>query len=104
MTRSPAFDRATELALALDLPLHIVAIDYLEVLSVAGLFAPEQFKKARDGYLETHRHWLWQQAELARRHGADATSEADWGTEPYSDLPHSGKELPLALNITAAET
>ena len=53
MIRTPAFDRATELALALDLPLHIVAFDYLELLSVAGLFAPEQVKQARESYLET---------------------------------------------------
>nr|WP_281460126.1 universal stress protein [Pseudomonas sp. P13] len=103
MTRSPAFDRATELALALDLPLHIVAIDYLEVLSVAGLFAPEQVKKARDGYLETHRHWLWQQAELARRHGVEATSEVVWGKDAYQALQQYVKEMPLALIIKDAE-
>src|SRR3546814_13613277 len=103
MTRSPAFDRATELALELDLPLHIVAIDYLEVLSVAGLFAPEQVKKARDGYLETHRHWLWQQAELARRHGVEATSEVVWGKDAYQALQQYVKELPLALIIKDAE-
>ncbi len=45
MIRTPAFDRATELALALDLPLHIVAFDYLELLSVAGLLPRSRSSK-----------------------------------------------------------
>lgn len=103
MTRTPAFDRATELALALDLPLHIVAIDYLDLLSVAALFAPEQVKQAREGYLETHRHWLWQQAELARRHGVEVTCEVVWGKDPYQALQQYVKEMPLALIIKDAQ-
>lgn len=103
MIRTPAFDRATELALALDLPLHIVAIDYLELLSVAGLFAPDQVKRARDGYLETHRHWLWQQAELARRHGVEVTCEVIWGKDAYQALQQYVKEMPLALIIKDAQ-
>lgn len=103
MTRTPAFDRATELALALDLPLHIVAIDYLDLLSVAALFAPEQVKQAREGYLETHRHWLWQQAELARRHGVEVTCEVVWGKDPYQALQQYVKEMALALIIKDAQ-
>ena len=103
MIRTPAFDRATELALAMDLPLHIVAIDYLDLLSVAGLFAPEQVKRAREGYLETHRHWLWQQAELARRHGVEVTCEVVWGKDPYQALQQYVKEMPLTLIIKDAQ-
>lgn len=103
MIRTPAFDRATELALALDLPLHIVAIDYLEVLSVAGLFAPEQVKQAREGYLETHRHWLWQQAELARRHGVEVTCEVVWSKDAFQALQQYVKEMPMALIIKDAQ-
>lgn len=103
LIRTPAFDRATELALALDLPLHIVAIDYLELLSVAGLFAPDQVKQARDGYLETHRHWLWQQAELARRHGAQVTCEVIWDKDAYQALQQYVREMPLALIIKDAQ-
>ncbi|WP_260957716.1 universal stress protein [Pseudomonas citri] len=103
MIRTPAFDRATELALVMDLPLHIVAIDYLELLSVAGLFAPDQVKQARDGYVETHRHWLWQQAELARRHGVEVTSEVVWSKDAYQALQHYVTEIPLALIIKDAE-
>ncbi|AHL34444.1 universal stress protein [Pseudomonas brassicacearum] len=103
MIRTPAFDRATELALAMDLPLHIVAIDYLDLLSVAGLFAPDQVKRAREGYLETHRHWLWQQAELARRHGVEVTCEVVWGKDPYQALQQYVKEMPLTLIIKDAQ-
>lgn len=103
MTRTPAFERATELALALDLPLHIVAFDYQEVLSVAGLFAPEQIKQAREGYLETHRHWLWQQAEVARRFGVEVTSEAVWSKDVFQALQQYVKEMPMALIIKDAQ-
>ncbi len=103
MIRTPAFDRATELALALDLPLHIVAFDYLELLSVAGLFAPEQVKQAREGYLETHRHWLWQQAELARRHGVEVTYEVVWSKDAFQALQQYVKEMPMALIIKDAQ-
>ena len=37
MTRTPAFERAAALAVAMQLPLHIVAFDYLQALAVAGL-------------------------------------------------------------------
>jgi universal stress protein E len=40
MIRTPALDCATALARAMQLPLHIVAFDYLQALAVAGLFAP----------------------------------------------------------------
>ncbi len=65
MTRTPAFGRAGALALAMQLPLHIVAFDYLQALAVAGLFAPEQINLARDGYLQT-RHWTGNCCATAR--------------------------------------
>lgn len=49
MIRTAAFDRANALAKAMQLPLHIVAFDYLQALAVAGLFAPEQIGQARKG-------------------------------------------------------
>ena len=103
MIRTPAFDRATELALALELALHIVAIDYLELLSVGSLFAPDQAKQAREGYLETHRHWLSQQAELARRHGVEVTCEVVWDKDAFQALQQYIKESPLALIIKDAQ-
>lgn len=58
MTRTPAFDRATALALALRLSLHIVAFDHQQALAVPGLFASEQVGLARMRYLQSHQRWL----------------------------------------------
>ena len=79
MTRTPAFDRAAALARAMQLPLHIVAFNYLQALAIAGLFAPEQINRAREGYLDTHRHWLTEQAVSMSKHGIEVTSEVDFG-------------------------
>lgn len=103
MTRTPAFDRAEALALAMQLPLHIVAFDYLQALAVAGLFAPEQISLARDGFLERHRHWLEEQVERAHKHGVHATSEVMWVQHPYEQILHFVNEMPLALIIKDAE-
>lgn len=102
MTRTPAFDRAAMLARAMQLPLHIVAFDYLQALAVAGLFAPEQIALARDGYLQTHRQWLAEQAELMKKHGVDATSEVVWVQHPYEEILHFVNEMSLALIIKDA--
>ncbi|AWM92814.1 universal stress protein [Pseudomonas sp. 31-12] len=103
MTRTPAFDRAAALALAMQMPLHIVAFDYLQVLAVAGLFAPEQVNVARDGYLQTHRQWLVEQAGLMIKHGVEVTSEVVWVQHPYEEIMHFVNEMPLALIIKDAQ-
>jgi universal stress protein E len=103
MTRTPAFDRAAALALAMQLPLHIVAFDYLQALAVAGLFAPEQINLARDGYLQTHRQWLSEQAALMSKHGVEVTSEVVWVQHPYEEVPHFVNEMSLALIIKDAQ-
>jgi universal stress protein E len=103
MTRTPAFDRAAALALAMQLPLHIVAFDYLQALAVAGLFAPEQISLARDGYLQTHRQWLAEQAGLMTKHGVEVTSEVVWVQHPYEEILHFVNEMPLTLIIKDAQ-
>lgn len=103
MTRTPAFDRAAALALAMHLPLHIVAFDYSQALAVAGLFDPEQFDRARDGYLQTHRQWLAEQAGLISKHGVEVTSEVVWVQDPYAEILHFINEMPLALIIKDAQ-
>ncbi|MEA3168069.1 MAG: universal stress protein [Pseudomonas sp.] len=75
MTRTPAFDRAQALACATGALLHMVAFDYVQALAVAGLFDHDAMARAREGYLQVHRHWLEQQARLA---GAQVTSEVVW--------------------------
>lgn len=99
MTRTPAFGRAGALALAMQLPLHIVAFDYLQALAVAGLFAPEQINLARDGYLQTHRQWLAEQAGLMSTHGVKVTSEVLWVHHPYEEILHFVNDMSLALII-----
>lgn len=103
MTRTPAFDRAAALALTMQLPLHIVAFDYLQALAVAGLFAPEQVNLAREGYLQTHRQWLAAQAGLISRHGVEVTSEVVWVQHPYEEILHFVNEMSLALIIKDAQ-
>lgn len=103
MTRTPAFDRAAALALAMKLPLHIVAFDYSKALAVAGLFAPEQIDLAREGYLQTHRQWFAAQAGLMTEHGVEVTSEVVWVQHPYEEILHFVSEMSLALIIKDAE-
>ncbi|BCX70228.1 MULTISPECIES: universal stress protein [Pseudomonas] len=103
MTRTPAFDRAAALALAMHLPLHIVAFDYSQALAVAGMFAPEQFSLARDGYLQTHRQWLADQAGLMSKHGVEVTSEVVWVQQAYEEILAFINEMPLTLIIKDAQ-
>lgn len=103
MTRTPAFDRAAALALAMQLPLHIVAFDYSQALAVAGLFAPEQINLAREGYLQTHQQWLAAQAGLMSLHGVEVTSEVVWVQHPYEEILHFVNEMSLALIIKDAQ-
>ena len=87
----------------MQLPLHIVAFDYLQALAVAGLFAPEQISLARDGYLQTHRQWLAEQATLMSKHGVEVTSEVVWVQHPYEEILHFVNEMPLVLIIKDAQ-
>ncbi|MGF6092665.1 universal stress protein [Pseudomonas sp. 18173] len=103
MSRTPAFDRAAALALAMHLPLHIVAFDYSEALAVAGMFAPEQLRLARDGYLQTHRQWLADQTALMSKHGVEVSSEVVWVQDPYAEILHFIHEMPLTLIIKDAQ-
>lgn len=103
MKRTPAFDRAAALALAMQMPVHIVAFDYSQALAVSGLFAPEPFALARDGYLQTHRQWLADQAALMSKHGVEATSEVVWVQHPYEEILNFINEMPLALIIKDAQ-
>ncbi|AZD29734.1 universal stress protein [Pseudomonas chlororaphis] len=103
MNRTPAFDRAAALARAMQLPLHIVAFDYLQALAVAGLFAPEQIAQARDGYLHRHRQWLDEQARSMSEQGIEVTCEVVWVHHPFEEILHLVNEMPLALIVKDAE-
>ena len=103
MTRTPAFDRAGALAHALQLPLHIVAFDYVQALAVAGFFAPEQISQAIDGYLKTHRQWLTEQADSLSKLGVEVTSEVVWVQHPYEEIVQFVNEMPVAMIIKDAQ-
>ena len=103
MEHTPAFERAAALAQAMQLPLHIVAFDYSQALAVAGLFAQAQFALARDGYLQTHRQWLADQAGLMSNHGVEVSSEVVWVQHPYGEILNFINEMPLTLIIKDAE-
>ena len=103
MTHTPAFDRAAALAQVMHLPVHIVAFDYSQALAVAGLFAPEQFALARDGYLQAHRQWLADQAKLISKHGVEVTSEVVWVQQPFEEILNFINEMPLTLIIKDAQ-
>ena len=103
MVHTPAFERARALALAADLPLHIVEFAYVSTLTVAGLFAPEQMKQARGNYLNTHRQWLEQLAEQTRKQGIEVTCEVVLVKHPYEEILRYVNEMSLALIIKDAE-
>ncbi|WP_409318256.1 universal stress protein [Pseudomonas sp. KCJK9016] len=102
MTRTPAFERAGALAQAMQLPLHIVAFDYVQALAVAGMFDAEQISVARESYLQRHRDWLAEQAAHLGRHGIEVTSEVLWVQHPYEEILHFVHEQSLALIIKDA--
>ncbi|MEF9673557.1 hypothetical protein QNM99_20505 [Pseudomonas sp. PCH446] len=66
MNRSPAFERATELALSSGAALHILAFDYVPTLDMATLFDQKAMTQAREGYLDLHRRWLRQETDHLR--------------------------------------
>ncbi|NUU36906.1 universal stress protein [Pseudomonas sp. C2B4] len=85
MTLTPAFERAYALARATGAFLHIVAFDYVPALAVAGLLDHDAMARAREGYLQVHRHWLEQQARFHRCVGMQVTTEVVWAR---SNLTH----------------
>lgn len=100
--RTAAFVRAEALAVAMQMPLHIVAFGHVEALSVAGWFAPDQVQQARDGYLLKHRQWLEEHVRQLIGKGLEATCEVVWVERPYEEILNYVKELPVAMIIKDA--
>ncbi|KAB0509611.1 universal stress protein [Pseudomonas moorei] len=103
MTRTPAFDRAAALAHAMQLPLHIVAFDYVQALAVAGFFAPEQISQAVEGYLQTHRQWLTEQTGSMSKLGIEVTCEVVWVQHPYEEIVQFVNEMSLVMIVKDAQ-
>jgi universal stress protein E len=99
MKKTPAFDRALALAKAQDLPLHIVAFDYVDGIATAGLVNEQALEEMREGYLTRHRDWLEQQARPMRHLGVHVTTEVVWVMRPLDELMDHIRELKPALVI-----
>ncbi|RBJ85806.1 universal stress protein [Pseudomonas sp. MWU12-2534b] len=102
MQRTPAFERTEQLALAMQLPVHIVALDHLQALTLAGLFQSHEAEQLQAAYLEQHRQWLEQQAQGMRERGLQVTCEARWVSQAYQEILLFANEMPLALIIKDA--
>ncbi|MGR4041747.1 universal stress protein [Pseudomonas sp. 910_21] len=102
MQRTPAFERTAQLAKALQLPVHIVALDHFQALTLAGLFDSSQAEQLQAAYLQQHRQWLEQQAQPMREQGLQVTCEALWVSQPYQEIQLFANEMPLALIIKDA--
>ncbi|NVZ63956.1 universal stress protein [Pseudomonas gingeri] len=99
MRRSPAFERAEALALAMGASLYIMAFDFVDTLEVAALFDPDAMARARDGYLELHRRWLRLEADRLRCQGVDVSSNILWCRHPRRQILEYIHDLKIDLLI-----
>lgn len=103
MHRTPAFDRASALAKAMDASLHIVAFDYVDGLATAGLVNEKALAEMREGYVERHRQWLEEQAEGMRRTGVHVTTEVVWVLRAFTEIVVHIRELNPSMVIKDLE-
>lgn len=102
MRRTPAFGRAAALASAKGAALHIVAFDYIETIAMAGLLNQKLMDEVREGYLQRHRLWLEEEAELQRSRGLTVTTEVLWVQQPYEEILLHLKEMQADMLIKDA--
>jgi len=103
LKKTPAFARAQALAKAQDLPLHIVAFDYVDSIATAGLVNERALEDMREGYLDRHREWLEQLALPMRHAGIHVTTEVLWVQRPLDELMEHIRELQPSLVIKDLE-
>jgi universal stress protein E len=101
--RTPAFDRALALAKAQDVPLHIVAFDYVEALATAGLVNEQALREMKEGYLERHREWLEEQIAPMRKSGVHISHEVIWVTRPLDEIMVHIREMAPSMVIKDLE-
>ncbi|RBH55228.1 MULTISPECIES: universal stress protein [Pseudomonas] len=99
MNRSPAFERATELALSTGAALHILAFDYVPTLDVATLFDQKAMTQAREGYLDLHRRWLHHETDRLRGRGLDVSCNIFWRHHPLQPIIEYVRDLNIDLLI-----
>jgi len=99
MERTAAFERAVALARAGGMSLRIVALDYLRLLELLGLFSQDTIPTLRDSYLQTHCRWLEQEAAFERGQGLDCTVQVIWSDHLYQEISDCVRTLQPAMLI-----
>lgn len=97
--RTAAFERAVALARAGGMSLHIVALDYIRLLELLGLFSQDTIPALRDSYLQTHRRWLEQEADFERAQGLDCSVQMIWSDRMYQEISDCVRSLQPAMLI-----
>ena len=99
MNRSPAFERATELALSTGAALYILAFAYIPSLDGITLFDQKAMTQARESYLDLHRRWLHQEADRLRGRGLDVSCNIFWQHHPLQPILEYVRDLEIDLLI-----
>jgi universal stress protein E len=99
LQRTPAFERAVALARASRSSLRILALDYMKILELLGLFNHELLVTLREGQLQAHRHWLEQEAEHERKLGLDCTVQVIWSDRVFEDIKACVETMQPAMII-----
>jgi universal stress protein E len=99
MQRTPAFERAVSLAEACQCGLRILAVDYIRVLEVLGLFNQEVLVTLRDSYLQTHRRWLESEAAYERKRGLDCSVHVMWSDQVVDEIRNCLASMQPAMLI-----
>ncbi|MFK3971306.1 universal stress protein [Pseudomonas sp. NPDC087358] len=86
MQRTPAFERGVGLARARGWSLRILAVDYVKVLELLGLFNHQALATLRDSYLQNHRRWLESEAAQERERGLDCTVQVLWSDHIVDEI------------------
>lgn len=81
MHRTPAFDRAAQLARSTGAELHLYLFDYLGAVNAVGIVSPQVMKLAQRAYLAEREEWLADLALELREMGIRTQTAVVWGAE-----------------------
>jgi universal stress protein E len=97
MRHSPGLQRAAALATASGAALHIAA--FVEPFATLSLLDKSVQEKTRESYLQEHREWLKDEAELLRGKGIKVTTEAVWTDHALEEILQHAAEIQADLLI-----
>ncbi|WP_300656977.1 universal stress protein [Pseudomonas sp.] len=97
MRHTPGLQRAAALATASDAALHIAA--FVEPFATLSLLDKSVQEKTRESYLQEHREWLKDEAELLRSTGIKVTTEAVWTNHALEEILQHAAEIQADLLI-----